>query len=179
VETNRLLGELHTLAKRLVPAPGAQQHPVGNRVPGCRARKAPAAAIAFHRLLFAVDRECDGVEALPVKVATLASVKPKKRPARGVPVTDLGDFDRILEEHHAEMSKCDPLGSAGSAQQYKDVCWVKAVRSLGLPVPMTRDGPFRAMQHGSPMLQPLGNRKGSMVVRYNARSLELFLRSGN
>ena len=53
----------------------------------------------------------------------------------------------------------DPFGGAGpskSADVPRDACLVLALRSLGYRVPFSGPGPFRALEHGCPMLRPFG-----------------------
>ena len=50
----------------------------------------------------------------------------------------------------------DDLGGTGSNGTFKDVCLITSLRSLGLDVPYKQSGPFRALLHGNPMIQPLG-----------------------
>jgi hypothetical protein len=51
----------------------------------------------------------------------------------------------------------DPFGGAGETSDgFVDVCLVTALRSLGVPVPYTGSGPFRALRDGNNMLSPFG-----------------------
>ena len=61
-------------------------------------------------------------------------------------------------ENRARLSddKLDPLGGMMQEGECRDVCLVVAIQQLGIPLPITRSGPFRALLHGNPMLRPFG-----------------------
>ena len=55
--------------------------------------------------------------------------------------------------------------------QRANVCLVRALRSLGIPIPLSGTGPFRARTDGNRLLAPLG-----LALRYVD---ELSLRTGD
>ena len=75
------------------------------------------------------------------------------------------DQDRVASQSACDISMpvhdvpmdCEPIGGARDDSHYKDVCWVIAVRNLGVSLPIDRSGPFRALQDGNPMLRPFGS----------------------
>ncbi len=52
----------------------------------------------------------------------------------------------------------DMLGSMDSKEGYDNVCLVTALRAHGMQVPLTKNGPFRALSDGNLWLRPLGYR---------------------
>lgn len=68
------------------------------------------------------------------------------------------DSDSLSHPNTKSDATCDPFGGAGDSEQYRKVCLVDAINALGVSVPYTSHGPFRALTHGNPMLQPFGYR---------------------
>ena len=64
----------------------------------------------------------------------------------------------LYESRRAPKLGRDPHGSAGRDGPYRDVCLVHALQALGVDIKVTRDGPFRANEHGNPMLAPFGKK---------------------
>ncbi len=56
--------------------------------------------------------------------------------------------------HVREGRSRSPYGGAFDDGGYTNVCLVTSLRSLGVPVLCDRSGPFRAIAHGNPMLEP-------------------------
>ena len=52
----------------------------------------------------------------------------------------------------------DKVGSTGDADGFQQVCLVTSLRNLGVQLPYTSNGPFKALADGNPMLEPLGKK---------------------
>ncbi len=66
---------------------------------------------------------------------------------------------RVIDEFKASFRDMDAVGGsaeAAGAGEFSDVCLVTACRNLGVPVPYTTSGPFRALRDGNEMLRPWG-----------------------
>ena len=50
----------------------------------------------------------------------------------------------------------DRMGAVGNDNGFTNVCLITALRSLGVPISPTRDGPFRALADGNDFLRPHG-----------------------
>jgi hypothetical protein len=67
-------------------------------------------------------------------------------------------WECLAHVEEAVWQRC--VAPAQQAQRHRvakqNVCLVNALRSLGLPVPLSGPGPFRALTDGNAMLRPLG-----------------------
>ncbi len=52
------------------------------------------------------------------------------------------------------LGMTEPMKPADGSCAFKNVCLVTSLQSLGVPLPVTASGPFRAMAHGNVMLAP-------------------------
>ncbi len=65
---------------------------------------------------------------------------------------------------HPDDPLRDLLGGSGvelpetTGQSFRDVCLITSLRNLGVPLKYSKDGPFRALSDGNPMLGPFGKR---------------------
>jgi len=50
----------------------------------------------------------------------------------------------------------DPLGAVGSDKEARNMCLVHSLNALGVPIKCDKDGPFRALADGNPMLTSFG-----------------------
>ena len=67
--------------------------------------------------------------------------------------TSAGQFG---SQHSSEDGILSEAGPCRAIPLVTNVCLVEALRSLGVPVPLTRSGPLWAMVDGNPLLAPFG-----------------------